>query len=407
MQIKISHKLEEKSFLYWPHKEIIEKVNNFSPNINSVIGIIPDTQELNTFNLAAEAKLQNKTVYIRQIISNKKSFKDDLQRFNWFLIKDGDQGIMSNEAKLKLSKLVQESNNFENFKSWELPDGSKAKLYKRKKMNESIKIIDYDFSASELDLFFKNNNLTIKLRGNENIMNNSYLLVNAKNNEENYEINIALPKIINLSKTNIELTKNIYIEEDINLDNTYDLNCLLISKNRKKIPISIDKFIYNKNINTSVDEQFEINKIKELEKMGKLLKNGDFDNLFNLVGLVNQSDPNQEYLKDAEEIFKYRYALDKSNIDYLYSVAISQILEKKSSEASKTLQEIKKIDSYNPNLYLAKAIIDIYNFNPRKAEKNIQLAKSLNKNESLEKTIETVNLISNIINLRIRSFIEL
>ncbi len=141
--------------------------------------------------------------------------------------------------------------------------------------------------------------------------------------------------------------------------------------------------------------------------MGKFLKNGDFDNLFNLVGLVNQSDPNQEYLKDAEEIFKYRYAIDKSNIDYLYSVAISQILKKKSSEASRTLQEIKKIDSNNPNLYLAKSIVDIYNFNPRKAEKNIQLAKSLNKNKDLEKTIDTVNLISNIINLRIRSFTDL
>ena len=63
--------------------------------------------------------------------------------------------------------------------------------------------------------------------------------------------------------------------------------------------------------------------------MGKFLKNGEFDNLFNLVGLVNQSDPEQEYLKDAEKIFKYRYELDKSNIKNLYNIAISQILQKK------------------------------------------------------------------------------
>ena len=141
--------------------------------------------------------------------------------------------------------------------------------------------------------------------------------------------------------------------------------------------------------------------------MGKFLKNGEFDNLFNLVGLVNQSDPEQEYLNDAEKIFKYRYELDKSNIKNLYNIAISQILQKKSSEASKTLLEIQKVDPNNSNLYLAKSIVDIYNFKPRQAEKNILIAKKLNKQKSLKDSIQTINIISNLINLRIKSFIEL
>ena len=140
--------------------------------------------------------------------------------------------------------------------------------------------------------------------------------------------------------------------------------------------------------------------------MGKFLKNGEFDNLFNLVGLVNQSDPEQEYLKDAEKIFKYRYELDNSNIKNLYNIAISQILQKKSSEASKTLLEIQKVDPNNSNLYLAKSIVDIYNFKPRQAEKNILIAKKLNKNKSLKDSIQTINIISNLINLRIKSFME-
>tara|TARA_Y100001978_G_C23412299_1_gene299715 strand:+ start:266 stop:406 length:141 start_codon:yes stop_codon:yes gene_type:complete len=45
--------------------------------------------------------------------------------------------------------------------------------------------------------------------------------------------------------------------------------------------------------------------------------------------------------------------------------------------------------------------------NPRKAEENILIAKKLNKNDSLKNTIKTVNTISNIINLRIRSLIDL
>ena len=44
--------------------------------------------------------------------------------------------------------------------------------------------------------------------------------------------------------------------------------------------------------------------------MGKHLKYGDFDNLFNFLGLVNQSDPSQKYLNDAEQIFNYRHKLN-------------------------------------------------------------------------------------------------
>jgi len=141
----------------WPHKEIIEQVSRFSTYSKSVIAVLPDTKELNTFNLASEANMQNSNIYIRQIISNEKSYKDDLDRFNWFLLKDGEQGVMSNNSKLALSNLIEVPNKFENFRSWELPDGSKATLYKRKKINESISIINKNLIPLNLDLIFSNN----------------------------------------------------------------------------------------------------------------------------------------------------------------------------------------------------------------------------------------------------------
>ena len=162
-----------------------------------------------------------------------------------------------------------------------------------------------------------------------------------------------------------------------------------------------------KNINNLFKKEFEINKINELDKMGKYLKEGDFDKLFHLVGLVNQSDPSQKYLKDAEQIFKYRSKLNKKNNYYLYNIAISQILQRKSTEAASTLNELTKLEPNNSNLYLAKAVVDIYNFNPRKAEKNINLAIRFNKNKELYSTIDTMELISKIMNFRIRSLINL
>ena len=140
--------------------------------------------------------------------------------------------------------------------------------------------------------------------------------------------------------------------------------------------------------------------------MAEYLRLGEFDKLFNLVGVVNQSDPDQEYLKNAEKIFKYRYQLN-NNYDYLYKIAISQILQKKSIEASNSLKEIMKYEKNNSNLYLAKSIVDIYNFNPRKADKNIQMASKLNNDENLISTINSIKLISNFLNFKIRNLINI
>ena len=85
--------------------------------------------------------------------------------------------------------------------------------------------------------------------------------------------------------------KNIQIIKRINLDQNLDyknlnFNALLISKGNQERPISLDKVIFNQKITASEKNKFEINKVKELEKMGKLLKYGEFDKLFNIVGLV-------------------------------------------------------------------------------------------------------------------------
>ena len=407
LQKNIVFKFDKTSKPNWPHKEIIEEVSNFSPYSKSVIAILPDTKELNTFNLSSEANMQNSNIYVRQIISNEKSYKDDLDRFNWFLLKDGEQGIMSNDSKLALSDLIKESNKFKNFKSWELPDGSKATLYKRKVMNESISIINKNFITPNLDLIFSSNGITANLKGSNEIINNSNLLINARNNEKKYEINISYPKTINLFNKNIEIIKNVNFEDEFNFDKSLKFDSILITNKNKKIPVKINKVIFNKKVNKDTTGQFQINKIKELEKMAEYLRLGEFDKLFNLVGVVNQSDPDQEYLKSAEKIFKYRYQLNNNNYDYLYKIAISQILQRKSIEAANSLKEIMKYEKNNSNLYLAKSIVDIYNFNPRKADKNIQMASKLNNDENLISTINSIKLISNFLNFKIRNLINI
>ena len=61
---------------FWNYKE--------NPNLVSTLAIIPDTKEINTFNLESEASKQGEYVAVRQIISNQKTYKEDLKYFDWF-----------------------------------------------------------------------------------------------------------------------------------------------------------------------------------------------------------------------------------------------------------------------------------------------------------------------------------
>ena len=66
-----------------------------------------------------------------------------------------------------------------------------------------------------------------------------------------------------------------------------------------------------------------------------------------------------------------------------------------------------KFEKNNPNLYLAKSVVDIYNFRPSKAEENIQKASKLNNDKDLYPTINTIKLISDILNFKFRSLIKI
>ena len=136
----------------WPHTDIVKEITKESTNLVSTLAILPDTRDINTFNLEAEASRQGEYVAVRQVISNKETYKEDLEFFDWFLIKTGYQGVMSNEAKKLLNEYLLNSPSFVIQKEWDLPDKSKISLLRRKSLNTYLINYDCKDSSSNLDI---------------------------------------------------------------------------------------------------------------------------------------------------------------------------------------------------------------------------------------------------------------
>ena len=380
------------------HTQIIKEIQYNSPNINSTVGFLPDTKSYNAFNLDAEAVRNNRGIRVRQITSNKDSYKRDLKLFDWFVVKTGEQGEMKSFSKEKLTELLLNSDSFEIFKEWKLHDNSILKLIKRKNISQNIKISNCINSDIFLKTALSEEKSKINIQGQLSDINESYLILKFNNFSNHADINIALPQL------NTSGMENKCISYTYEFENNF-----YFKKNDKKL--DFDAYIFNPNsgqefklINNNKyflkDKQYLLasNKIDYVSQMGSLLKMGDFDALFNLAGQINQSDPNLNYLRNSEIIYKKKIKQNINNLDYLYSLAISEILQKKAREALLTTNKIISIDPDNANIYIANAIIKLYLFNINSANKSLRKAILLNKNKEITETLNTIYSITKILN---------
>ena len=377
---------------FWPHEEIIQEIKNKNLNLKSTLAVLPDTKEINTFNLEAEASRQGEYVTVRQIISNENSYKNDLKYFDWFLVKTGYQGIMTNQAKELLNNYLLKSSSFEIDKKWILADNSQLFLLKRESINSNLSIKKYIANGPKIDIKQINNGINITFYGEGKYLKNSNLLIDFFGEEFETFANVSLANGSFHESFNEKeyylLSQNLDFQFPKDIPTKLKIKTKLLNKDGSLIPLKIlnNEMIINDELMNSDYIQM-VNRITKVELLGKYLRNGEFKNLFDLVGIINQSDPTQQYLKNAEAIFTQRYKENKKLKD-AYSILISQILQKKVSEAEKTINIILKSDKKNGNVYLAKSIINIYLLDKKDAR------FSINKTKDLEKSSETKEILN-------------
>ena len=380
-----------KTFYKWPHSDVINEIKNENPNLISTLAMLPDTREINTFNMEAEASRQGEYVAVRQIVSNKKTYKEDLKYFDWFLVKTKDQGVMTKESKNLLNQYLLDNNSFTIHKEWFLPDKSKLILLKRKSINTNLLKKDCSKEYPILSLKQIENGINLNILGEGTFLNSSSLLIDLNNEEFKKMVNISLAN--GLFHRGFDNNKCYSLSQNISLDlpknNAENLfiKARLINKDGKNLNLNLEKdnlIIEDKFIESNFIQM--INRISKVETLGSFLKKGEFKNLFDLVGIINQSDPKQQYLKDAENIYLRRYE-DTNNLKDLYSVLISQILQRKIVQAEETVNLILDKDTKNGNAYLTKSIINLYLFDKANTR------ASLNKAKSFEKSLESNQII--------------
>lgn len=118
----------------YPHTQVIAEVVKRQPYLRSNIGVVPNTIQINPFNLDFFGSAANFQVFARQIGTNIKNLAEDTASLTWYITKTGDQGAIGGfeEAQAALNKNVTESPDLQIQKTWSLPDKSELRLYQRR-----------------------------------------------------------------------------------------------------------------------------------------------------------------------------------------------------------------------------------------------------------------------------------
>ena len=399
-----SNNLNNYSSYKWPHAEIINEIKKENPNLMSTLAILPDTKEVNTFNLEAEASKKGEYIAVRQVISNKSTYKEDLEFFDWFLLKTGDQGVMTNESKKLLNDYLLNSSSFITQKVWDLPDKSKILLLRRKLLNSSLTKKDCKYSSPNVDIKKIPEGIRLNLTGGGELIKKSNILIDFISKDFKSSTNFSLAN--GSFNRNFDVESCYFLRQDIpinfseKLKNEFYIKARILDKNgRIKLLDLVDNKIIIEDKLKSNNLIKMANKISKVELLGDFLRKGEFKKLFDLVGVMNQSDPKQTYLKDAEKIYFQRY-IENKDIKNLYSVLICQILQRKIDASENTINLILNSDYSNGNAQLVKSIINIYLFDKKGARISLNNAKIFDKSQEASETINIIEGLTYFLELK-------
>ncbi|PAX45814.1 tetratricopeptide repeat protein, partial [Brunnivagina elsteri] len=127
----------------------------------------------------------------------------------------------------------------------------------------------------------------------------------------------------------------------------------------------------------------ELDLITQLRTLATNLPKGTeaVEKIFDSVARINQYDPTQDYLLQAQLTSEYRLRHYSSDSDLAYTVALANVLQRQVKSAIKSLERVTQIDNKNPFAWAYLAFVRLYNWQPGAAEKALKTALEINPNQ--------------------------
>jgi 4-amino-4-deoxy-L-arabinose transferase-like glycosyltransferase len=400
----------------WPLESIVARIRRASPHQLSTLAVLPDSERLNAFNLEAEGRRQGFRVAARQTVGRLEQAPSNLERFDWFLLKGGDQGVMSDERQARQGELVQASPAFQRVGQWPLPDGSRAELFQRRALSLAVEpLAQCPSGGLQAALEPLPGGLELQLQGPTRTLEGAQLLVDLRSTATQLRADQTIGQGL-LRSGDLPRNGCITVRQQLALPQArpgsgpYSATLQLLTSSGQRRAVALTRA--NQTLQwpgaAAAPHALAENRVLAVQAMGQLLRRGHFDPLFDQIGLLNQSDPDQVYLVDAEAVLRARLQRDPANLNDGYALAVAQALQRKAGDAALSLRQLHRLDPGNPNALLGLGVVELYRFNPWAAQAALDQAAGLMPAENpSQPTLHTLRIVASALRLDLRQALSL
>ncbi|GCL41557.1 hypothetical protein [Dolichospermum planctonicum] len=406
----------------YPLAELIEKIYQTTPYLKTTLGVVPvSTPQVNEFTLDYFGTLADFRVYGRKLTMKLSQVDQDLEYLSWYVTKDNepDEPGEKGETKRKLKSLIETSPDLKLQSDWVLPHGDKLRLYHRKnpqivveKLIEKLNNDQHDQKSVTLEkvitanqfIIGKNNSVTYQITGSWDELQNGLLLLKWQNGQSAWYHDHAIG-LGNLycgikchPQGNFRVIENLatFISQELPLGK-YQLSAFYLDRITGKItPLNS---LNSSEITVNVTDTGKLTKTPPLDLVSRMsqlaveLQNGKLDNIFVQIDNFNQYDATQDYLKQIEFAANYYLKNQPNNLNWRYTLVLSQLLQRKAPALIQNLTELTKYDGQNPYTWLYLGVVYLYDFQPRQAEKQLIMVEKIKPDIPELKTLKTVTNI--------------
>ncbi len=392
----------------WPHEKVIEEIVETSPYLRSTLGVLPSTLEINQHNFSFYGGQYNSQVSGRQVGVRETEVEQDRRSLDWFLTKTGDQGSVP-AAQRTMVKLVEQSPDFQLENSWQLPDRSTLKLYHRSQPSVEVKPLSQPRSQVRLERVNIPESappgvpvpITYQWSGPWKQLQSGIVLLtwqqkNPKSKIQNsfwlHDHGIAMGLMHSDRLHSDQFAAPFQVIEwmamlpgtDMTAGN-YTLEATYLNRETgETYPIPVPPVTLKIDPAAAATPAPELDLVTQLRTIAPDLSRGleGLEPIFAQTARINQYDPIQDYLVQAEQALSYRLVqgnqTETQNRNWAYAIALSRVLQQDVAGAIAALEQVIQLDRQNPYPYAYLAFVYLYDWHPQAAQAALKPALTLN-----------------------------
>ncbi|OLP15631.1 hypothetical protein BST81_25085 [Leptolyngbya sp. 'hensonii'] len=384
----------------YPNSEVIAAITQEQPYLRSTLGVAVNTSQINPMNMDFYGSLANFQVYGRQLGISEKTVKQDGRALNWYLTKTQNQGVYEGieAGQVALKAEVEQNPKLQLQRTWSLPDSSQLHLYQRRHL--PIQVEPSSRSATQVQLLQvevpgtappgKPIPVTYKWSGPWADLRDGLVLLTWQQEGGGtsawyHDHGIALGELMagaEFPEANQEfqITEHLAMQPPASFPaGSYRLQAAYLNRRSgKTYPLVGPQVQVTLTAQATASPAPELDLVTQLRQLSTGLPAGKLDALFDEIGRINQYDPIQDYVIQAEQTLLYRLQQDPDRLDLLYNLVLTYILQYRAASATQMLTKITRLDAQNPYAWAYLGFIHLYQWQGRKAEVVLEQAYRLN-----------------------------